>query len=197
MRERIASLYEENARAFDRQRGRDLIERAWLDRFTAQLPEGAAILDVGCGMGEPIARYLIQGDLRLTGVDSSASMIAMCRERFPEQQWIVSDMRALTLGRCFEGIIAWHSLFHLGHDDQRGMFPRFAAHTGPGAMLMFTSGPQHGEAIGAWQGEPLYHASLDPDEYRALLGANGFILVDYCAEDADCGDATVWLARKH
>ena len=42
------------------------------------------------------------------------------------------------------------------------MFPRFAAHAQPGAPLMFTSGSEAGEAIGEWQGEPLYHASLEP-----------------------------------
>lgn len=37
------------------------------------------------------------------------------------------------------------------------MFPVFAAHAAPGAVLMFTSGPTAGEAIGEWEGEPLYH----------------------------------------
>ena len=31
----------------------------------------------------------------LTGVDSSPSLIAMCRKRFPDQEWIVADMREL------------------------------------------------------------------------------------------------------
>ena len=55
MHERIVGLYEENAAAWDRQRGRDLHERAWLERFAALLPAGGGVLDIGCGMGEPIA----------------------------------------------------------------------------------------------------------------------------------------------
>jgi len=34
---------------------------------------------------------------------------------------------------------------------------------------MFTSGPEEGEVIGFYCGEPLYHASLDPVEYDKLL----------------------------
>ncbi len=194
--QRIIGLYEENAQAWDRQRGRDLFEKPWLDRFLALLPERGTILDIGCGMGEPIARYLIERGFSGTGVDSSPSLINLARRRFPDQQWLALDMRRLDLGRRFDGILAWHSLFHLSPEDQQPMFERFAGHAADGAALMFTSGWSHGEAIGEWQGEPLYHGSLDPAEYEALLAENGFALVEQRLRDPDCGEATVWLARR-
>jgi SAM-dependent methyltransferase len=193
--DRIIGLYEDHAAAWDRQRGRDLFERPWLDRFLARLPQGAAVLDVGCGMGEPIAAYLIGRGARVTGVDSSPSLIDLCRQRFPDQDWRVADMRALEMGRRFDGLVAWHSLFHLAPAAQRPMFRRFAEHLRPGGLLMFTSGHAHGESIGEWQGEPLYHGSLDPDEYRGLLETNGFAIVEHNLRDGECGDATMWLAQ--
>jgi SAM-dependent methyltransferase len=196
MHERIVGLYEENAAAWDRQRGRDLLEGAWLERFAALLPESGSVLDIGCGMGEPIARWLIERGFRVTGVDSSPSMIALCRERFPKAAWQVADMRALALETLFDGLIAWHSFFHLRPEDQRPMFARFAAHAAPGAALMFTSGPEEGEKLGEWRGEPLYHGSLDPGEYPRLLAGNGFAVVEHKVQDSECGDATVWLARR-
>ncbi|HEX8585254.1 MAG TPA: class I SAM-dependent methyltransferase [Allosphingosinicella sp.] len=196
MHEQIVGLYEENAAAFDRMRGRDLFERPWLDRFAAALPPGGTILDIGCGMGEPIAAYLIGLGFRVTGYDSAPSMIALCRERFPAGEWIVGDMRALDLGRTYDGLLAWHSSFHLSHDDQRRLFPSFAAHTKPGGHLMFTSGDEEGVRIGEWMNEPLYHASLAPEKYRELLGTNGFEAIHHDPRDPECGDATVWLARK-
>ena len=123
-------------------------------------------------------------------------MIALSRGNFPGLEWIVADMRTLALGRMFDGVLAWDSFFHLNFDDQRRMFPIFRAHAEPGAPLLFTSGPQHGEAIGAFRGEPLYHAALAPDEYRALLAANGFAVVAEKMEDLDCGGHSVWLARR-
>jgi SAM-dependent methyltransferase len=195
MHERIVGLYEDNAGAWDRQRGRDLFEKAWLDRFLALLPPAPRVLDIGCGMGEPIAAYLIERGAKVTGVDSSPSLIALCRERFPEQRWVVEDMRALQLRERFDGLLAWHSFFHLAPEDQEPMFPRFATHAAPGAALMFTSGWGRGEAIGRWQGEPLYHGSLDTAEYAALLAANGFAVLDHRLRDPECGDATIWLAQ--
>ncbi|MGE7471075.1 class I SAM-dependent DNA methyltransferase [Bosea sp. NPDC003192] len=192
----IVSLYARHAAAYDRQRGRKLMEARWLDRFLALLPARPSVLDIGCGMGEPIARHLIEQGCAVTGIDSSAPLIALCRERFPQQDWRVADMRELALGRCFDGLIAWDSFFHLTPVAQRRMFPLFREHAADGAVLLFTSGPAHGEAIGSFEGEPLYHGSLDPAEYRALLAENGFAVAVHLVEDPDCGGHTVWLARR-
>lgn len=180
----------------DRDRGRSLIERNWLDQFLEHVPRNGTVLDLGCGIGEPIARYIIGLDRHVLGVDSSEAMIRMCRARFPESEWLVGDMREVEFTRQFDGVIAWDSFFHLGVDDQRAMFPKFAKFAKPGAPLLFTSGTSHGEVIGSYEGEPLYHASLDPDEYNHLLQVNGFTVRNHQAEDPDCGDHTVWLATK-
>jgi SAM-dependent methyltransferase len=189
-------LYGRHAEAWDRDRSRDLIERPWLDRFTQPLSPGASILDIGCGTGEPIAHYLLERGFAVTGVDSSPSLIAMARARLPAAEWHVADMRTLDLARRFDALLAWHSFFHLRAADQRPMFARFAAHSRSGAPLMFTSGPEAGEAVGEYRGEPLHHASLSPEEYRHLLRENGFSVLDYRPEDANCGGATIWLARR-
>jgi len=191
----IIAHYQRHAQTWDAARGKTLFERPWLDRFRQALPLGGSILDIGCGSAEPVARYFIEAGHRLTGIDSAAALIALCRERFPAGDWHVADMRSLALGRRFGGLLAWDSFFHLAYDDQRRMFPIFRAHAAPGAALMFTSGPSHGEAIGAFAGERLYHASLDPAEYRSLLDAQGFDVAAHVVEDPACGGRTVWLAK--
>jgi SAM-dependent methyltransferase len=196
MHERIVGLYEENADAWDALRGAEAgLEAAWLERFASLLPGRGRILDLGCGSGQPVARWLIDRGFRVVGVDSSPSMIEKCRARFHSAEWHVADLRALALGERFDGLVAWHSLFHLPPEAQRPLFARFAAHAKPGAVLMFTSGWAEGIRIGEWQGEPLYHASLDPEEYRRLLEMNGFELLDHRLRDPECGEASVWMAR--
>jgi SAM-dependent methyltransferase len=193
--ERIIGLYQRHADSFDRARGRNLFEKPWLDRFLALLQTGASILDLGCGSAEPIARYFIGKGCHVTGVDSSPALIDICKSRFPEQHWIVHDMRTLDLGRRFDGILAWDSFFHLCPEDQPQMFSMFETHAAPHAALMFSSGSVHGEAIGEFQGESLYHGSLDTAEYRSLLEQNGFAVVSHVIEDPSSGGHTVWLAQ--
>jgi SAM-dependent methyltransferase len=196
--ENIIGLYERLAHdwAGDRARQKVFIEKAWLDRFVALVQPGGTVLDLGCGPGKPMATYLIANGLDVCGVDSSPTMIAMAKANLPGREFIVADMRALSLGRRFAGILAWDSFFHLDPDDQRRMFPVFREHARTSAPLMFTSGPQHGEAIGQLRGEPLYHASLSPEEYWSLLASHGFAPVAERMEDPECGGHSVWLARR-
>jgi 2-polyprenyl-3-methyl-5-hydroxy-6-metoxy-1,4-benzoquinol methylase len=193
----IIDLYERHAHDFAADRGSQLRgERGWLDRFTRLLAPGASILDVGCGSGEPIAAHLIEQGFAVEGIDTSPSLIAMCRERFPDRPWHIADMRTLALGKRFDGILAWDSLFHLTVADQERMFAVFASHAAPHAALMFTSGSVHGSVVGSYRGEPLYHASLAPHEYRELLAAIKFQLVHHVADDPSAGGHAIWLAQR-
>ena len=195
--EQIVGIYRRHAATWvsDRLAG-TFVEIGWLEKFRLLLPDGGAILDIGCGAGRPIASHFMKQGYAVFGVDSSPEMIAMCENSFPEREWRVADMRSLKLERTFDGLLAWDSFFHLAHDDQRRMFAVFDRHAAPGAALMFTSGTSHGEAIGSLKGDPLYHASLDAEEYRALLRAHGFEIVANAFEDKSCGGRTVWLAKS-
>lgn len=194
--ETITGLYQDNAAAYDRVRGRTLFEKAWLDRFCDAIAAPTTILDLGCGAGEPVAAYLISRGAQITGIDTAPAMIEICRNRFPAHRWQVGDMRRLDLGERFGGIIAFNSFFHLTRDDQRAMFARLAGHCRPGGALLFTSGPGDGVAIGEIFGKRLYHASLAPEDYRALLTENGFKVIAHRAQDPECNGHTLWLCRR-
>ena len=105
-------------------------------------------------------------------------------------------MRTLSLRQSFQGILAWDSFFHLTPADQRGMFDVFREHAAPSTVLTFNAGPSHGEAIGSYRGDPLYHASLDPAEYATLLKGIGFKIVAHVLNDLQAGGRTVWSRRR-
>jgi cyclopropane fatty-acyl-phospholipid synthase-like methyltransferase len=197
--ETVIDLYRSHAAQWDAARRRSgWNDRLWHEAFVGELGRGSRVLDLGCGGSEPVARFLVDHGMRVTGVDSSPEMIALARERLPEQEWIVADMRSLTLDRQFDGILAWDSYFHLAHEAQRAMFAVFSAHAGGDTVLMFNTGPEHGEAASTFtfEGEQLYHASLGPDEYRALLDRSGFEVIHFAANDAQSGGRTAWLCRR-
>jgi SAM-dependent methyltransferase len=171
------------------------MERPYLDAVSSRLQPGGSVLDLGCGNGVPIARYFLEGGYAVTGVDAASAMIAHGRQRSPQADWIEADMRRLDLDRRFDAIIAWDSFFHLDQDEQRAMFAIFQRHIAPGGALLFTSGPHSGIAIGSMYGEDLFHASLAPEEYRALLAATGFDVLQFVPEDPNCGGHTIWLAQ--
>jgi SAM-dependent methyltransferase len=192
----IADHYERHALAWDAdRRAAAWIDECWIGRFIELLPARAKVLDLGCGGGVPVAIRLAAHGFRVTGVDSSPTMISLCQSRMPDQDWMIGDMRSLALASRFNGILAWDSFFHLRPDDQRAMFPLFAAHAASGAMLMFNAGLAYGEAIGSYRGDPLYHASLDAAEYRNLLASAGFEVVEHSINDPQEGGRIVWIAQ--
>jgi SAM-dependent methyltransferase len=172
-------------------------ERPHLERYAAALPEGAEVLDLGCGSGRPIADWLIGRGFRLTGVDASPGLIARCQAAFPEHEWRVDDMRGLDLGRRFDGVLAWFSAFHLTAEAQGAMAAVYARHLRPGGVLMFIGGPERGVVLGEWMDQPLYHASLEPAEYRAGLEQAGLVEIEEVALTSDRDEgARVWTARR-
>lgn len=189
-------VYERNAERFDAERSKTLFERNWLDRFLSFIPDDGQVLDLGCGSGDPIARYIISLGYQLIGVDASAAMLHLAREKFPDSDWRKMDMRYLDLPDRFHGIVGWDSFFHLTRAEQRSVLPKLAAHLASSGVLMLTVGPDEGEVAGQVGNDAVYHASLSIEEYTAILESHGLKVVDFQSEDPDCGHRTVLLAQK-
>ncbi|MBP1805961.1 class I SAM-dependent methyltransferase [Rubellimicrobium aerolatum] len=197
--EDVIPTYDREGPAWAATRDRRLIERPWLDRALMLAPHGRGrrrVLDLGCGAGRPIAEYLIDRGCMVTGVDASRPMIELFARVVPRAVALHADMRTLRLSDTFDLILAWDSLFHLPPEDQRAMFGIFSSHAAPGGVLLFTAGPEVGERIGVIGGSSLYHASLDPTDYRALLDDWSFEELGYWPEEPACGNRTIWMARR-
>lgn len=189
-------IYDRQAANYDKGRSRALFEARWLTRFSNALPEGARVLDLGCGAGEPIAAWLMAEGFQLTGVDFSDEMLKIARNRWPEGDWRVADMRTIELGETFAGIVAWDSFFHLTPVEQRAAIPRLAAHLLPNGLLMVTVGPDASEVTGTVGEEVVYHASLSPAEYARCLEDAGMRMTAFMAEDPNCDRHSILMARK-
>lgn len=194
--ERTIAVYETHAAGWDKHRTRFLREKSWLDKFIQSLQPSASLLDAGCGAGEPISQYLIEQGCSVTGIDSSPTMIEICKSRFPDESWSRMDMRALELDRQFDGIVAWDSFFHLKPDEQRSTLQRFIERLRPGGALLMTVGHEAGEVLGTVEGESVYHSSLSPQEYKHILVSAGFHDIEMTLKDETC-DRTVLLARLY
>ncbi|MBO9411946.1 MULTISPECIES: class I SAM-dependent methyltransferase [Ruegeria] len=190
------AVYERQATEYDKRRSKALFEARWLARFTASLKPGDHVLDLGCGTGDPIARWFMAEGFDVTGVDFSKAMLAIARDRWPDGDWLHSDMRDFDLGRQFDGIIAWNSFFHLTAAEQKACIARMARHLRSGGMLMLTVGPRAGEASGTVGAEMVYHASLSPAGYAGCLEDNGLQMTGFLAEDPETQSHTVLMARK-
>ena len=194
-KDKVFKLYDIIYSWYDNARTKTLMEINYLEFINSNIETNCEILDLGCGTGEPIAKYFIEKGYKVTGVDAAKNMLNLCKSRFPKETWILADIRNFKLNKKFSAIIAWDSFFHLPHSDQRNMFQIFKQHSNKNTYLLFTSGPKAGEVIGKMDGHDFYHASLSEREYRKLLKEHNFDIITYNKNDINCGNHTVWLAQ--
>jgi SAM-dependent methyltransferase len=140
------------------------------------LPPGARLLELGCGGGGPSTRQLAER-FALTGVDISATQIAMARRNVPTATFVQQDMLTLEFAAdAFDGVAAFYTLSHLPY----GELPRFLRKVGgwvrPGGLLVATlsSRPNWGQVEPDWLGAPMYFSGYSVDDNTRLVEAAGF-----------------------
>jgi len=112
----LGSPYDEIAGMYDR------VWRDWylpaalpaLEKlFFSRVPRGARILDLCCGSGH-VTKELARRGYRVTGIDSSAGLIALARKHLPGVDLRVQDARRLKLeGQYDAAISTFDSLNHI------------------------------------------------------------------------------------
>jgi len=122
------------------------------------LPEGAAVLELGCGAGGPTTRALA-ARFTLTGVDLSERSVALARENIPRATFVRGDMTALDFPPAgFDGVAAFFSIIHVPREEQSGLLGKVAKWLRPGGLFVASFGVS-GTAAGHeddWLGAPMY-----------------------------------------
>lgn len=84
-----------------------------VQRLAGRLPEGARVLDLGCGTGMPTSRQLVDAGFRVTGTDISPTMVELARRNVPEAEFAVADILDLSEERAYDAVVAFFSLLVL------------------------------------------------------------------------------------
>lgn len=184
--------YEAVASEFIARRNRSRIGVATVRRWAKALPPRAAVLDLACGHGVPIAEALIDEGLAVHGVDASPTLMAAFRARFPTAPAecnAVEDSRFFD--RRFDAVVAWGLLFLLAPPTQEALIQKVALALTPGGRFLFTSPREACE----WPDELTGRTSrsLGAAAYRRLLEAAGLTSI----EEADDEGENHYFAARH
>ena len=150
--DKIADLYDEYMA--DRKVGRCIIE------FADLLNSGDMILDVGSGSGVPSDRYLVERGFIVEGIDESSKMIKNARRNNPGVNYYISDINKWRPDYCYDGIIAFDSLFHIDYDLQIETFKRLSDLLKSDGYIIFTHGKTDDIREGNMFNEEFSYASL-------------------------------------
>lgn len=184
MSDALTLLYDELADVYAA--GRHLFDTTpVLTAFAQHVPERAQVLDVGCGAGEPTARYFVDRGCQVTGIDLSTRMLALAQQRVPEANFERMDMRRLDFpAESFDAIIAIYTVFHLPRAEHLALFAGFNRVLKPSGVLLLTLATQeytgHEEFDGEIEflGKHLPYSHDRPVMALAKLASADFVVFD-------------------
>lgn len=193
--DRMAERY--NAWAVDvRVQEREHYTRALLDA----LPEGAAVLELGCGAGLPTTRAFAER-FGVTGVDISERQIALARRNVPGARFVHADMAGLDLPPgSYDGVAAFYSLTHVPREEHGALLARIAGWLRPGGLFVGSMGAGPSEGEWEFHGVPMVFSHYDATTNRRLVADAGLAIESARVETEDeDGEPTPFLwvvARK-
>ncbi|MCA9942163.1 MAG: class I SAM-dependent methyltransferase [Anaerolineales bacterium] len=169
---------------------------AELQKFVALLPEGATVLDVGCGPGLDTA-VLQSYHLNVIGLDYSHEMMRVGRDEHNcPAPFVQADMRHLPVGQQIDGIWASASLLHLQREDLLPTLLGFWRVLKPNGVLYLSVKLGVGEEWVLTEKYdhhlPRFFTFWQPETLDPLLETAAFDIIDGWQ---DQGTRDVWLVR--
>jgi ubiquinone/menaquinone biosynthesis C-methylase UbiE len=127
--------YEKIADRYTNQYFNDFTDRVYLDLFLNKVQKNGTIVDIGCGPGQ-FSYYIDQKGFKVIGVDYSAEMIKIAREKNPKLEFLHLDMRNLSFNEnSIDGLLAAYSLIHIPSQDIQKTINRFYKVVKPGGYI--------------------------------------------------------------
>jgi SAM-dependent methyltransferase len=174
-------------------RGYDLVSRAyraddagdgeygpWMDLLESRVRVGAAVLDLGCGCGVPVARRLAS-HYAVTGIDLSPVQVERARTLVPNATFICADMSSIMFpDDSFDAITCFYALIHVPVVEQPALLRTVHRWLRRGGVFLATVG--HGAWTGLekdWlgvEGGDMWWSHADAATYRAWLADAGFTI---------------------
>nr|VFK34746.1 MAG: Methyltransferase domain-containing protein [Candidatus Kentron sp. MB]VFK76921.1 MAG: Methyltransferase domain-containing protein [Candidatus Kentron sp. MB] len=204
MKTKLQQIYDEFAETYSENRGLfDMTEI--LDHFYGYLDtKKGELLDLGCGAGEPVAKWFIDRGWTVTGVDFSNRMLDLASKYVPEMKTIHADMSHIEFDKNrFDAITVIYSLFHIQSNSHSDLFNKFYHWLRPNGKVLFTyavkehTGNREFDGYKNFMGRNLYYSHTEPDKLYMILEKIGFNIesADY-RDSGNEGGIFLWVTMS-
>lgn len=130
-------------------------------RAIAFVKDRRTAIDIGCGSSGRILQLLLDAGFEPEGVDISARMIELARQRHPQVTFHHADICQWRLPRQYDLISAWDSIWHIPLHEHERVMRKLLAGLSPQGVCIFTTGgvDTAEETQDAAMGVPMYHSA--------------------------------------
>jgi cyclopropane fatty-acyl-phospholipid synthase-like methyltransferase len=172
--------------------GREKRDLGYIERLAAGLPEGARVLDLGCGAGTPYTSYLSER-FETAGIDISRAQLALAQAYAPQAALVLGDMASLPFApESFDAVTAIYSIIHVPREEHESLLAGVHALLRPGGRALVVLGANAWEGIDEdWLdlGATMFWSHYGADSSRALVERAGFRIMETAIEEDDDHDS--------
>lgn len=159
-----------------RYRGTEEEIRERISQYLPWLRDRSPVLDLGCGRGESLALLRDHG-VAARGVDGSARMVALCRERGLEaEEGDLFDYLARVPEGSLGGVVSFHVIEHLPVGSLNRLVGLAWRALRPGGVLILETPNPLSVVVAArnfWL-DPTHRRPVHPESFRLLYELAGF-----------------------
>lgn len=140
-------------------------------------PGGGRALDVGCGCNERFPRLFESRGYEVEGLDLSAEMIALARQRNPTGRYLHADVCEWLPSVQYDFITAWDSIWHVPLDRSERVLRTLLGALNPDGVMIWTTGGVDGpeEKVDASMGPPVYYGVPGIPAILAIVNETGCV----------------------
>jgi len=150
-----------------------------LEQLAVLLPKGSTILDIGCGAGVPIDKFLSENGYTVKGIDISEKQIELAKKNVPHASYEVKDMSEFKDNEYdVDAIVSFYAIFHTPREIHFELFKKLASFLKSGGLLLVTMGSSD------WEGEEenfhgahMYWSHYSPEKNVEIVKKAGFEII--------------------
>lgn len=157
------------------------IREEWTRKIEAFAALGESVVELGCGTGVPVGRFLA-ARYDYTGIDASRGMLAEAHTAVPGALLLHADMHTVEFPPAsLAAVIAFFSISHTPREMHAALFAKIATWIRPGGVFLgnLHSRDDPDSREENWLGAgPMRWSGFDADTNIALLTKAGFDLIE-------------------
>ena len=170
----------------------------YLEKLAGLLKPGATVLDIGCGAGVPVDKFLAEKGFKVSGIDFSEKQIELARKNVPQANYEVRDMVKLKTGEYqADAVVSFYAISHTPRDNHLEIFRKMYSFLPQGGYILVTMGAGKWEGMEEdFHGTKMWWSHFGADKNIEIVKNAGFKIIFNEIDNSGDERHLITLARK-
>ena len=154
--------------------------KSLLLKFLKYLPKNSKVLDLGCGAGIPISKFLIDNGCKVVGIDFSDGMLKLARKNVHAARFIKMDITKMKFkANSFDGAVSFYAIIHIPRKYHSKIYTNLHKILKPDAIIMLNASGTNTweETAKDYLGVPMFWSFYHPKITLKLISNAGFEVI--------------------